>query len=291
MTFIFSLNNFLQNKTNCMNQGAFDKGRVRFEFLDHFFRNKNKKGYELDRGTFQTMWRALYNFLQIWPEDGPKLVDDLMDYLEEQGVHYNLYQQCLEIQKYPMGIFTYDDFSEKMRANGVKFPNVLSLSELARAYANWSSSFEFKIFSLKDGGDINQTAFHVQKMFQAFQDSDESVPVESTYVVFKKNHKTIYVLCTINGVCLKDSMKNIDTVVMTVSLKVNFSQVGPKIALKYLRVFFPNMTMKQFNMLFVEHINEDIVDTIQTNSDEDSDERSSEIISDKGAEEHTWPGD
>ena len=63
MTFIFSLNNFLQNKTNCMNQGAFDKGRVRFEFLDHFFRNKNKKGYELDRGTFQTMWRALYNFL------------------------------------------------------------------------------------------------------------------------------------------------------------------------------------------------------------------------------------
>ena len=46
-----------------MNQGAFDKGRVRFEFLDHFFRNKNKKGYELDRGTFQTMWKALYNFL------------------------------------------------------------------------------------------------------------------------------------------------------------------------------------------------------------------------------------
>ncbi len=75
-----------------MNQGAFDKGRVRFEFLDHFFRNKNKKGYELDRGTFQTMWIALYNFLQIWPEDGPKLIDDLMDYLEEQGIHYNLYQ-------------------------------------------------------------------------------------------------------------------------------------------------------------------------------------------------------
>lgn len=92
LSFIFSLHNFLKTKTCCLNQGSLDKGRVRFEFIDYFFQNKNKKDYELDRGTFQTLWVMLYNFLQIFPEDGPKLVDDLMEYLEGQGVHYNLYQ-------------------------------------------------------------------------------------------------------------------------------------------------------------------------------------------------------